>query len=120
MSGMALDRIAPFSFTSALGFRAAGNLLHDPADAEVFGTNLRFAIPRTPNENVYSLPSPACIEPLGASIQSFVYTGTGHGAGTACHTPSCRTFILGFPLECVTDESARAHIMAAALQYLLK
>ena len=120
MSGMALDRIAPFSFTSALGFRAAGNLLHDPADAEVFGTNLRFAIPRTPNENVYSLPSPACIEPLGASIQSFVYTGTGHGAGTACHTPSCRTFILGFPLECVTDESARAHIMAAALQYLFQ
>ena len=92
------------------------NLLHSQ-EAEVFGTGIRFRLPRTANEQTYAVPSPACIAPLSPAIQSFIYPGSNQGAGIAYRGTDYRTFILGFPFESIPDEGSRAHIMSGILHY---
>ncbi len=119
VSGAHLDKERDQTFTNLLKFRATDNMRYSPS-SEIFGTGIRFHIPRQANTQSYAVPSPACIEPLAPAIQCFVYTDGNKGAGTAYQGPDYRTFILGFPLESITDDHSRAHIMAGALHYLLQ
>ncbi len=105
---------APF-MANILKFTDAGNMLYSSAN-EVMGTGIRFAIHRAPNEVCYALPSPASILPVAPAFSSFAYTDGNRGAGIA-YKDSYRTFVLGFPLECVVEANVRAHIMKGVLGF---
>lgn len=103
-------------FTSGiLKYTSGGSMLHSPSD-EIMGTGIQFHVYRTPNEESYAVPSPACILPVSPAISSFVYTDGNAGAGIA-YKGAYRTFVLGFPLESVQRAEDQAHIMAGALRY---
>lgn len=116
VSGSHLDKETDRAFTNLLKYIPVDNLLHSQ-ESEVFGTGIRFRLPRTANEQTYAVPSPACITPLSPAIQSFIYPGSNQGAGIAYRGTDYRTFILGFPFESIPDEGSRAHIMSGILHY---
>ena len=116
VSGAFLDNETDTQFTSLLKYKPYGNMLYSP-QSEIMGTNIHFHIYRTANENSYAVPSPACILPIDGAIQTFIYTNGNQGAGIAYKGNDYRTFILGFPLESITDVNSRSHIMAAILHY---
>lgn len=116
VSGSHLDKETDRAFTNLLKYIPVDNLLHSQ-ETEVFGTGIRFRLPRTANEQTYAVPSPACIAPFSPAIQSFIYPGSNQGAGIAYRGTDYRTFILGFPFESIPDEGSRAHIMSGILHY---
>lgn len=117
VSGAHLDKETDPAFTGLLKYRPTGNMLYSPS-SEILGTGIRFHIHRSANSTAYAVPSPACLEPVAPAIQAFVYTDGDKGAGTAYRGQDYRTFMLGFPLESITDAGSRAHIIAGILHYL--
>ena len=83
---------------------------------EIYGTNIRFQIPRTANEKTYAVAAPDCILPQKQAFPAFVYTENNQCAGIA-YKGSYRTFILGFPFESVSEAEQRTHIMRAIINF---
>ncbi len=44
----------------------------------------------------------------------------GTSAAVACDTERHKTFVMGFPFECINDQSMRNNIMQGILSFLLK
>ncbi len=116
ISGSHVNDEKATEFTSnLLKYNSAGSMLYSSSD-EIMGTGIRFHIYRSPNEENYAVPAPACILPVSPAFSSFIYTDGNAGAGIA-YKGAYRLFVLGFPLESIQTPEDRAHIMAGALQY---
>ena len=72
---------------------------------------------RLPNERCYPLPQSDQLLPTPESFTAMTY-GDGTSAAVAYRGAEYRTFVMGFPLECVTDERVRLQWMASILQFL--
>ena len=83
---------------------------------EIFGTNIRFQIPRGANEQTYAVPTPDCILPAEQAFPVFCYTEGNQCAGVA-YKGAYRTFVLGFPFECIVNADQRTHVMKAMLHF---
>lgn len=82
------------------------------------GIGLNFTIPVTLNEKVYCAEASDCVMPLSTAFSTFVYTPGNYSAATA-YKGDYRTFVLGFPFECVDGENNRAAIMSAAINFFM-
>lgn len=100
---------------NTLKYSYGGNMKHTRS-GEIYGTNIRFQIPRTANEKTYAVAAPDCILPQKQAFPAFVYTENNQCAGIA-YKGSYRTFILGFPFESVSEAEQRTHIMRAIINF---
>lgn len=98
-----------------LKYEQAGTMHHSSA-GQISGVGRVFEIPRTVNENSYSVPSPDCITPVEPAFSVFAYADGNQSAGIA-YNGNYRTFVLGFPFESITSEKERAQVMAAILRF---
>jgi len=81
------------------------------------GTTLTFY--RHVNEHHYAAQHPDILEACNGAIIPMAYSD-GCGAAVAYSGPDCRTFTMGFPLECIKSETQRVATMRAILTYLIK
>lgn len=103
------------------------NVLHvgyAPGD-EVFGNNINglgreFTIQRELNHRHYAVQHPEVLTPTGEAFCALAYSD-GRSAGVAWQSPhsTARTFVMGFPLECIEGYADRADIMQGILAFLL-
>lgn len=120
ISGTYVNDEQATNFTSTLlKYQSDGSMSHSASD-EVTGTGIRFHIHRQPNEKSYAVPAPACILPTDGAFSAFAYTDGNRGAGTAYKGTDYSVFVLGFPLESITERADREHIMRGILQYFSK
>jgi hypothetical protein len=92
--------------------------LTDKNISEVDGMGMKLSVPRTVNERVYAVTTADCLLPVGDAFTAMVY-GNGESAATA-YDGNYRVFAMGFPFECIEQESGRNTLMAAVLRFLQK
>lgn len=85
----------------------------------VSGMGQEFTIYRTPNENHYAAFRPDIIIPVGQAFSVMTY-GDGTSACIASEENGKRTFVMGFPFECITDAEKRKIIMRGIMNFLIK
>lgn len=91
----------------------------------VKGLNMTFPIFRHPNATHYAAQAPDALLPATAdAFPAFAY-GNGLGAGVAykstkgtASAPDGNVITMGFPFECIKEESTRAVVMQALLRFL--
>lgn len=84
----------------------------------IHGLDNTFTLPRRPNPELPAVTSPDCIYPATPEAFTPMVYGEGESAAVAYRGKGYRTFVMGFPLECVQSEQGRALIMASALRFL--
>lgn len=80
---------------------------------------LTVTIPRTLNETQLAVPSPATLHPNSPAFAALAYED-GHPASVCYPGTDYRTFVLGFPFECIREADGRANLMAMILNFLSK
>ncbi len=83
------------------------------------GSGLDFCIPRTLNEKTLAVQQPDKLMPLNPAFAALAYNDEGGYAAVAYAGNDYRTYALGFPFECITEENARAQLMAMIMKFLL-
>ena len=83
----------------------------------VNGMNQEGLLQRLPNERCYALPKSDRLMPTPESFAAMTYQD-GTTAAVAYRGAEYRTYVMGFPLECVSDEKVRQQWMASILQFL--
>ena len=74
-----------------------------------------------PNATHYFVQHTDVLEPTKSSAFSvFSYGKGGFSAAVANAEDKQRSITLGFPFECIKDETLRKYVMQGALKYLLK
>lgn len=81
------------------------------------GMNQEGLLQRLPNETCYPLTRSDRLLPAPESFAAMTYRD-GTTAAVAYRGAAYRTFVMGFPLECVTDERVRQQWMASILHFL--
>lgn len=71
------------------------------------------------NEHHYAATSCDVLMPLGGAFSAMVYAN-GTSAATAYKGRDTRTFVMGFPWECIKGEQKQCSIMKGILNFLLK
>ena len=59
------------------------------------------------------------VSPVAPAICAMQY-GNGYSASTAYSSAKYRTYLMGFPFECITTDKERNWVMKAILTYLLE
>ena len=85
----------------------------------VIGLATEFVVYRKPNAKHYAATSTDVLRPLGNAFCVMQYEG-GRSAATAYDGPDYKTFVMGFPFECIVDPRQRSRIMAGILDFLTK
>lgn len=85
----------------------------------VNGLGMNFDFYNYINEDHYAAVHPNIIQPTGNAICAMQY-GDGSSAATAYNGRDYKTFVMGFPFECIKDRKARMQIMRGILNYLDK
>ena len=80
----------------------------------VTGLGQTLAITNTLNEHHYATTRSDILQPQGSAFVAMQYT---NGQTAAVATPG-RSFVMGFPLECISDPNQRALIMRGILAFL--
>ncbi len=96
-----------------------GGVFSNLGERDIYGANVCFSLHGKANEQIYALPVLQCLLPSDGAYSTFVYTDGNYGTGTA-YRGDYRTFVLGFPFECVRDAGIRDHLMKAVMNTLLK
>ena len=110
------NKLGDINFTAnVLKYTYGGSMKH-VRSGEIFGTNIRFQIPRGANEQTYAVPAPDCILPAEQAFPVFCYTEGNQCAGVA-YKGAYRTFVLGFPFESIVNADQRTHVMKAMLHF---
>lgn len=110
------NKLGDTNFTAnVLKYTYGGSMKH-VRSGEIFGTNIRFQIPRGANEQTYAVPAPDCILPAEQAFPVFCYTEGNQCAGVA-YKGAYRTFVLGFPFESIVNADQRTHVMKAMLHF---
>ena len=115
VSGSYLGSILPASVAQGVLKFAHGGSMWGVTSGQAYGAGTMLTFPTQPNEKTYAVPSPDCILPSGNAYSAFVYTPGNYGAGIAYKGSDYRTFVLGFPFECIEGTEQRAKVMKAAL-----
>ena len=74
---------------------------------------------RTLNEQHYAATATDILDPVGGSFTAMTYAN-GTSAATAFDDSSYKTFVMGFPFECIDDKAKRSIIMKGIMNFLLK
>lgn len=85
----------------------------------VNGLGLNFDFYRTLNADHYAAHHTDVLQPADHAICAMKYSN-GMSAATAYSGTDYRTFVMGFPFECITDKSVRNGLMQGIMNYLLK
>lgn len=83
------------------------------------GMGTTFDIYRTINEEHYAATSPDVLHPVGSAFCALLY-GDGRGASVAYDGRDYKSFVMGFPFECITSYSKRHAVMRGILSFLMK
>ena len=83
------------------------------------GMGTTFDIYRTLNEEHYAATSPDVLHPVGSAFCALLY-GDGRGASVAYDGRDYKSFVMGFPFECITSYSKRHAVMRGILSFLMK
>lgn len=84
------------------------------------GCGMKIRIPRTFNEKQYAVQTADCLRPMGAAFPAFAYAENNRCAGIAYQGKDYKLMATGFPFESINNETDRAKIMTAILQFLAK
>ncbi len=84
---------------------------------EVQGLGMRFSYYNALNDKHYAATHPEILEPAEGSFCAMKYLNDT-SAAVAYKGTDYRTFTMGFPWECITDERQRASIMQGILNFL--
>ena len=96
-----------------------GGRFSNLSSAPVKGAGTSFRIQGGANESIYAVPSMECVMPVEGAYSAFAYTNGNYGSGTVYRGEDYRTFVLGFPLECVENTDVRTYLMQTIVQTLL-
>ena len=96
-----------------------GGRFSNLSSAPVKGAGTSFRIQGGANESIYAVPSMECVMPVEGAYSAFAYTNGNYGSGTVYRGEDYRTFVLGFPLECVENTDVRTYLMQTIVQSLL-
>lgn len=94
-----------------------------PAQQEtsaINGCGMKIRIPRIFNEKQYAVQTADCLRPAGAAFPAFAYMENNRCAGVAYQGKDYKLMATGFPFESINNETDRAKIMTAILQFLVK
>lgn len=83
----------------------------------VTGMGVDFDVYRALNEDHYASTSSDVLQPLGTAFSAMLYAD-GSTAAIACKER--RSFVMGFPLECIRTEEQRGLCMRSVLKFLLE
>ncbi len=83
----------------------------------VTGMGVDFDVYRALNEDHYASTSSDVLQPLGTAFPAMLYAD-GSTAAIACKER--RSFVIGFPLECIRTEEQRGLCMRSVLKFLLE
>ena len=89
------------------------------ADNSVSGLGTTFSFYRTLNEKHYFASSPDVLMPVDGAFCAMRYSD-GREAAVAYRGSDCRTFVMGFPFECITDSNAKGAIMRGIMSFLIR
>lgn len=95
-----------------------GNMSYDK-NPVVNGLNTSMTIYRQLNDKHYAATSVDIVSPVAPAICAMQY-GNGYSASTAYSSANYRTYLMGFPFECITSDKERNWVMKAILTYLLE
>lgn len=84
---------------------------------EVQGLGMRFTYYNTLNDKHYAATHPEILEPVKGAFCAMKYLNET-SAAVAYKGTDYRSFTMGFPFECITDERQRASIMQGILKFL--
>ena len=97
--------------------RPAGRSIIGNGTVNGMGTQLQYY--HTLNEEHYAATSVDILQPIKPAYSVLQYAD-GQNAGVAYKGKDYRTFIMGFPFECIKSEQKQGSIMRGILNYLLK
>ena len=112
MNGSQGDR----EFTQNILKYAYGQSITDNRSGNINGLGRTFSIPRLPNEYAYPVTAPECILPTNTAFPVLTYT-SGNQSAAIAYQGNYRTFVMGFPLESIEQETDRNAVMASILQF---
>ena len=84
----------------------------------VSGLGKEFSYFHDLNARHYAATHPEILKPVGTTAFCAMRYLTGTSAAVAYRSTSYRTFTMGFPLECISDEKTRNSIMLGILKFL--
>ena len=84
----------------------------------VAGMGMEFNYYNQLNDRHYATTHPEILNPAGSKAFTAMQYTSGTSAAVAYKSSSYRTFVMGFPLECIIDEKTRNSIMLGILKFL--
>lgn len=87
-------------------------------DNGINGLNCRFNIHRALNEQHYAATAPDILQAVNPAFCAMLYSDQ-HSAAVAYQGNDYRSFTMGFPFECITEEQQRNQLMLGILNFLL-
>ena len=84
----------------------------------VAGMGMEFNYYSQLNNRHYATTHPEILNPAGSKAFTAMQYTSGTSAAVAYKSSSYRTFVMGFPLECIIDEKTRNGIMLGILKFL--
>ena len=86
--------------------------------SQVRGLNLLFDFYQQPNERHYAAMQTDVLMPTGNAFAAMVYNNENTSAAVAYDGSDYKTFTMGFPFECITDQQTQASLMRGILNFL--
>ena len=100
--------------------RSPGRVANDTLEG-VWGMNAPISLYNRPNAQHYHVQHTDVLEPTSTTaFSAFSYGKGGYSAAVAnIASNKYRSLILGFPFECIQEESLRKHVMKGVFKFLL-
>lgn len=96
-----------------------GGVNSDASLALVDGLGINFDIIRRPNDRHYAAQSVDIVNPLASAFCAMRYAD-GTDAAVAYDGIDSKTFVMGFPLECINNVRSRQQVIKAVMTFLAK
>jgi hypothetical protein len=84
----------------------------------VKGLGLQFSYYNELNAQHYAATHPEILKPVGNYAFTAMQYDTGTSAAVAYKSSTYRSFVMGFPLECIIDERTRTSVLLGILKFL--
>lgn len=84
----------------------------------VKGLGLQFSYYNELNAHHYAATHPEILKPVGNYAFTAMQYDTGTSAAVAYKSSTYRSFVMGFPLECIIDERTRTSVLLGILKFL--
>ena len=96
-----------------------GGVNSDASISLVDGLGINFGIIRHPNDRHYAAQSVDIVNPLASAFCAMRYAD-GTDAAVAYDGNDSKTFVMGFPLECINNARSRQQVIKAVMTFLAK